>query len=260
MGVPIIATEYTSLTGSCLLIISAFISLFSRRQASVAAGIGVISVGSFWCIEPIKAILSMGPSWGLVSIVCVVWLLLAASSISAIRNIRAVVGDAVNMRFRKAVLGVSSVLFVGLFVGIEWRQKANERIPSRYELPDGYVGWVEIQHGIAGAPATPVRNKQFVFTIPAAGLLKTSTPQMFGTAHDHYFYCGAAGCHELAETGWGSGGMIWASSSGTFETPGQPDIHSEQFFIGTESQYQRMQSLPEMNQGVVPGDLRTTLP
>ena len=259
MGVPVVATEYSSIVGSCLLISSAFMSLFSKKHASQFAIAGTLGIASFWITEPIKALKSGGAPVALLVGLGVIWLMLAATLAVAVRGVRAAPHMQTKSRGRKAILSVFMVLFLLLIVAIEWQQKASERIPSRYQIPDGYVGWVVIQYDIAGTPAVPVSNKQLVFVIPQSGLLKTSSSQQFGEAHDQYLYCGSSGCRELADTGWGKGGMVWDESSGTSQETGKQEIRSEQFFVGTEAQYKKMQDLPNTWTGVVPGDIKAKL-
>ena len=259
MGVPVVATEFASLIGSCLLISSAYVSLFSRKQASRLAVVGILGIGSFWCIEPIKALHSGAVSIIMVGLLGLVWLAIAATLSATVKGIRATEHNQVGNPFRKVVLSISTVLLFVSIVGIEWQHKANERTPSRYEIPEGYVGWVEIQYGISGTPAIPLKNKQLVFAVPASGLLKTSSSQQFGEAHDQYCYCVKDSCRELPNTGWGKGGMIWDESSGTFEETGKPEIRLEHFFVGKESEYKKMQDLSSMQKGIVPGDMKAIL-
>jgi hypothetical protein len=259
MGVPVIATEYVSIAGSCMLIGSAYISLFSPKQASKFAFIGFLCVGSFWCVEPVKALWSGDVGVGLITMLAVVWIFIGVALTTSVKSIRIHRSEQVRIRTRKIILGVSASLLVTSIVAIEWQQKANERTPSRYEIPDGYVGWVEIRYEIAGFPITPVKNRQLVFTIPPSGLLKTNSAQQFGAAHDQYLYCATNGCKELLDTGWGKGGMIWGESSGTFQESGRSEVRLQHFFVGTESQYKKMQALSSMQEGIAPGDIRDKL-
>jgi hypothetical protein len=142
----------------------------------------------------------------------------------------------------------------------QWQRVKNERHPSRYVLPEGYVGWVVIHFDHPGAPPIVLRDKNLLFQIPESGVLYTSSQQEYGTARDHYFYKLSDGqFRELPNTGWGKGGMVWNESSGTRENPGSPDDHTEHFFIGTEQQEKEMESLPNTWEGIVPGDLRKKL-
>jgi hypothetical protein len=260
MGVPVIATEYASIVGSCVLISSAYVSLFSKKRASIMACLGLICVGSFWFIEPIKALISGDAPAGLIVVPGFIWLMMAGSLREAIKGIGATSQEEVRNRFRKGVLSVSAALLLIAIVGIKWQHEAGKRTPSRYEIPDRYVGWVEIQYDTLDASVAPVKDKHLVFAIPASGLLKTSSSQQYGEAHDQYFYCVGSNCRELVNTGWGEGGMIWAESSGTFEERDKPEVRMQQFFVGTELQYKKMQELSTMQQGIVPGDIRAKLP
>lgn len=259
MGVPIIPTEYASIFGSGLVMAAAFVALFSLRKSATLAIIGIIGIGSFWIIEPIKALQSSGSSAVFLLLLGSVWLAIALSLSTAIKALRITTHKPASSRQRKVILGCSSALLFILVAAIIWQDKVDERIPSRYEIPDGYVGWIEIQHEIPETAVTPIRDKQLIFVIPESGLLKTRTAQQFGTAQDHYFYCGNNGCREIANTGWGKGGMIWGESSGTFEETGKPEIRVEHFFVGNETQYKKMQELSAMQEGIVPGDIKSKL-
>jgi hypothetical protein len=122
-----------------------------------------------------------------------------------------------------------------------WQHKASERHPSYYFIPDGYVGWVKIHHGVPNAPITPISGGAYEFRIPASGEDFTNSEQEFGWAHDRYFYVSPNGVQrEILETGWGKGGMIWNNSSGTFEEEGKKPDRTEQFFVGTEVQLHQL--------------------
>jgi hypothetical protein len=259
MGVPVIPTEYASLIGSCLLIGAAFVSLFVHRRALILVGVGIACVGSFWIIEPIKALRSNGASITLLVILAIVWLMMALSLAAVVRGIRATDRQPISARFRKISLCISAVMALTLVIATIWQNEANKRTPSRYEIPEGYVGWIEIQYEIPGSPPTTIRDKQFIFSIPASGLLKTSTAQQFGEAVDHYFYCGTSGCRALTYTISGKDGKIWDESSGTSQETGKPEVRVEHFFVGTEAQYKKMQELSTMQDGIVPGDVRAKL-
>ncbi len=63
-------------------------------------------------------------------------------------------------------------------------------------IPQGYVGWVRIEYGVAGAPPLeryyrlppPMLRQQEI--IPPSGLLQTSTRFGQGTLKNTYFYSG----------------------------------------------------------------------
>jgi hypothetical protein len=63
-----------------------------------------------------------------------------------------------------------------------------KRRPSRFLIPDGYVGWVRIDFKIKGAPALPLEDGYFLFKIPPEGRLQTSSDIEYGAALDEYYY------------------------------------------------------------------------
>jgi hypothetical protein len=111
----------------------------------------------------------------------------------------------------------------------------------QYLIPDGYVGWVTIVHG-ANASPVEARSSKYIYRVPAAGKLATSSKIEDGWAKDKYAYYRTDGSlTPLPETGWGKGGMIWGNvveSDQQTNAPQPPQI-AEKFFVGTEAQYDR---------------------
>lgn len=261
MGVPVIATEYLSCVGSCVLIVAAYLSLFERRTAAMFAMVGLLCTVPFWVVEPCKEFLrqTFSPiSLGLFAAFLLLGCLTLACSVRDLR--KSDTSPRGSQRQRRAII-IFSAVCVAILCGASYRQqKANERTPSRYVLPDAYVGWVVIHFQQPGSPPVPLHDGNLEFDFPRNGVVRTSSQQQFGSARDHYFYRSSSGAlNELKDTGWGGGGMIWDESSGTTEVPGEPDDRTEQFFVGTESQEKRMQDLPNLHEGIVPGDLRDEL-
>jgi hypothetical protein len=64
----------------------------------------------------------------------------------------------------------------------------NTRTPERWQLPDGYAGWVVIQYGNPACAALPVIGGYRMLRIPAAGRLCTSESVSGGEAFDKYEY------------------------------------------------------------------------
>jgi hypothetical protein len=112
------------------------------------------------------------------------------------------------------------------------------RRPSRYLIPEGYVGWVRIAFRKTGAPALPIENGHYLFRIPSSGTLETFSDIEYGLASgdDYFYYCGDTR-RKLDSTGWGGGGMVWGEYNGWSGNnfAERTDVH-EGFFIGTEEQ------------------------
>jgi hypothetical protein len=122
-----------------------------------------------------------------------------------------------------------------------------QRRPSRYLIPGGFVGWVKIFYKVKDAPPLPIEDGAYLLRIPPSGVLKTSSVMEYGWATDEYFYYSGDARRPLKVTGWDEGGMIWAGyngSSGTAQTgQSSADVPEENktfysgFFVGTEAEY-----------------------
>ncbi len=122
------------------------------------------------------------------------------------------------------------------------------RHPTKFLIPQNYVGWVEVKYGDANAPALQMKNGTFICKIPEDGLLGTSSPLEGGWAKDEYFYYSQDGSvHALKDTGWGFGGMIWGGSVEWQQTANGSKSRqvAEYFYVGTEEQFHRAASSNE---------------
>src|SRR5688500_10239753 len=43
----------------------------------------------------------------------------------------------------------------------------SERRPSRYLIPEGYVGWVKVRYSVQGAPALPFEGDHYLMHVPS---------------------------------------------------------------------------------------------
>jgi hypothetical protein len=145
-------------------------------------------------------------------------------------------------------LGVGTCLMTGLwwlslwfFVAISMGGSPIARHPTKFLIPQGYVGWVEIEHG-EGAPPLEMSNGVYICRIPASGILQTSSSLEDGWAKDEYFYYSEDGSlRALPDTAWGGGGMIWGGDI-KFQLDGngiRPTRFSENFYVGREDQYHK---------------------
>lgn len=118
------------------------------------------------------------------------------------------------------------------------------RRPNSFLIPPGYVGWVRVSYGIAGAPALSLENGRYLVKFPADGHLVTSTPFVEGTAVDKYYYNSPAGRQSLLDTEVGQGCMIWsdhaeitsAGSQNVLQSGSNPSA-ARLFFVGTRKQF-----------------------
>jgi len=109
-----------------------------------------------------------------------------------------------------------------------------QRSPSRYLIPQGYVGWVRIDFNVNGAPQLRKEADYWNFKFPASGKIQTSSEMEYGTANDEYYYYVGESRSALKETGRGGGGMIWGGLNGKKEGKAQ-EVY-QYFFVGTETQ------------------------
>ncbi|MDV6375339.1 DUF6843 domain-containing protein [Deinococcus arenicola] len=110
-----------------------------------------------------------------------------------------------------------------------------------------------MEYKVKDAPPLALRDGYRVLPIPMGGILKTSSEQQQGAARDVYKFVDAGGkLSDLAQTGWGKGGLVWGASISigkvgvSFAREGQVAITCEiqtspslKFFVGTGAQYQR---------------------
>ncbi len=145
-------------------------------------------------------------------------------------------------RIRLGVAGLTAIGLIafGVWIGVSMRQAS--RPPSRYLIPDGYVGWVRVEYDVSGAPPLPVEDGRFLLKFPAKPFLQTSSPERFGWAKDEFFYYRDSTQRPLAQTGRGGGGDIWGRINGeAMTTTGKRQY--EEFFVGTERQFQQAVNL-----------------
>ena len=146
----------------------------------------------------------------------------------------------------RALMGVWFVLLPLTFFS---QQCEPARQPSRYLIPDGYVGWVNIYFLVKDAPELPVEEGHYLFRISASGELRTSSRLEGGMAKDDYYYIDTQGHRrKLESTGWGKGGMIWAEITGNDEK----GMIFERFFVGTEEQLKEYGFKMEKQIGPIP--------
>ena len=97
--------------------------------------------------------------------------------------------------------------------------------PVRFEIQEGFRGWVEIHHSQPNAKPLPLIEGTCVYRIPASGILYTSSPLEEGFAETEYWYVDDNGnrLSQLEPRGLILGGSV-AKSGGSI-------VH--RFFIGT---------------------------
>ncbi len=121
--------------------------------------------------------------------------------------------------------------------------------PSRFLVPEGYVGWLLLEYNIKDAEPAPTVGDTKTFQFPRTGMLNTSSPGPERGAEDQYFYYFPDGSlREISQNYAAGKGMIWGQHEGS-----RNGVMSHfGFFAGTEEQYKRFQS-----QATHPGPLAT---
>jgi hypothetical protein len=217
------------------------------RSYLTIAGIGssALAVGTLLALH--LSWISVGISQHLgVAAIKIISLLLFCSTLAGL--VLSVLGSG-----RIRWLGVGTCLVTGLWwltlafgAAISMGAPTIARHPTHFLIPQGYVGWVKIDHGQSGPPLE-MSNGAYICRIPASGVLQTSSSLEDGWAKDEYFYYSADGSlSPLPETGWGGGGMIWGGNT-KWQLEGngtRPKQLSENFYVGLENQYHRNESRP----------------
>jgi hypothetical protein len=92
----------------------------------------------------------------------------------------------INRRKRRKRIGLLLVL---ICLSLARCEEEHQR-PANIYVPDGYVGWLRIEYGVAGKPElkTDFIGPWEYQWFPASGLLQTSSPLRDGAATANYFY------------------------------------------------------------------------
>ena len=142
---------------------------------------------------------------------------------------------------RSARIGVAIftvAILAGLTVWLTAGARHSGRHPSRFLIPEGYVGWVRVEFEVSGAPPVPLEGGEYQFKLPASGVLRTSSTEEFGWAKDRYFYYSGKETRPLPDSGAEGTRFIWGNING--EGSGvQGKRKYEEFFVGTEQQFKQ---------------------
>jgi hypothetical protein len=137
-----------------------------------------------------------------------------------------------------------------------------ERRPSRYLIPQNYIGWVRIDFNVGAAPSLPIEDNYYLFKIPLAGHFETSSDIEYGVADDEYFYYSGDKRNELQVSKVDDSGMIRAGFNGQRErgtmnsNARQPISTFQYFFVGTDEDLQKYGQAKDENSNPKLGDLR----
>lgn len=171
-------------------------------------------------------------------------LLLVVTAYSAIVSFRENEGQTSGWMFpkttgrssRRAIIVVSVVLIAALaaWVGASARKETHRS--ARLLIPEGYTGWVRIEFEVQGAPPLPIEDGQYILRIAADGVLRTSSPEQYGWADDHYYYYyrSTQGVQPIPDSGQAE--MIWGRINGEAQNASGKRKY-EEFFVGTKQQF-----------------------
>jgi hypothetical protein len=113
------------------------------------------------------------------------------------------------------------------------------RRPSRYLIPEGYVGWVKVYFNVKDAAPVELEDGRHLFKFPSTGKLETSSNNEYGVGPvDEFFYYSDKSRRQLQIARSDGSGMIWNVHNGQ-----KLDSHNrvvetyEGFFVGTEQDY-----------------------
>lgn len=165
-----------------------------------------------------------------------------ATAYSAVATFRQTEDGASNWIFpsgtrRPAQIIVGILLLVLLIALPFWLARDTRSVgvrSSRFLIPENYTGWVRIEFDVQGAPPLPKEGGEYVITIPPDGILRTSSPEQYGWAHDRYYYYSGQAMRSLSDSG--EGALIWGKLNG--EASGKSGQRKyEEFFVGTAEQF-----------------------
>ena len=136
------------------------------------------------------------------------------------------------------------------------------RRPSRYLIPQNYIGWVRIDFNVEGASSLPVEDNHYLFKIPLTGHFETLSDIEYGVADDEYFYYSRDKSKKLQVSTKDDSGMIRAGFNGQREkgtmnsNVRQLVATFEYFFVGTDEDWRKYGQAKDENSNPKLGDLR----
>jgi hypothetical protein len=130
------------------------------------------------------------------------------------------------------ILVLAPLIALAIWLGFGARKESLRS--SRFLIPEGYTGWIRIEFEVQGAPSLPIDHGEYTITIPADGVLRTSSVEQYGWAPDRYYYYSGQNMRSLPDSG--ESAMIWGKLNGeATSTSGKQQY--EEFFVGTLDQF-----------------------
>jgi hypothetical protein len=121
-----------------------------------------------------------------------------------------------------------------MIVGVAVQVGCSQRRGDVVEIPDGYIGWVEIKYSADCPPAPELADGRLLLRINRDGRLCVGSRWEEGYAVDEFFYVRPTGRRRVLSEETPTTGMIWARSSGHYNLG---KVVTERFFVGTEKQF-----------------------
>ena len=120
-------------------------------------------------------------------------------------------------------------------------RETNGKPPTRFLVPEGYVGWQRLEYNVEGASTVSDEGGVRVFRFPSSGILTTSSPGPEDEADIEYLYYSTDGSVKpVSSDYWHGDGRIWGEHAGS-----HGGRRSEfGFFVGTQEQYGKATSHP----------------
>jgi hypothetical protein len=110
-------------------------------------------------------------------------------------------------------------------------------VPEKHVIPNGYKGWIKVEHIVAGEAALPMENGVNVFRYADSGVLRTSSRWIPGIKKKDYLFETEQGLVEVAKSG--SNRQIWGNVDVTVRNVSDGPIVARRscFFVGTREEY-----------------------
>jgi hypothetical protein len=145
-----------------------------------------------------------------------------------------------------------STLFIPMFIllfaaNLNFAGTGKDRRPCHYLIPEGYVGWVQINFGLKDAPPIPIENEARIFKFSESGLIETSDTIEYGSAKDYFFYYSGEGKTEFQQPN--TPGILYRSFIGYVRPKSENDMKRSEYnwyFIGTDEEYKKY-GIPRLN-------------
>jgi hypothetical protein len=137
----------------------------------------------------------------------------------------------------------ASILFIVLFVIALLFSGChqNQVLPMRWLIPTGYVGPIELEYGIPGAPTLPIEEGRYLIRLSRDGRAQTSTDIGEGRQGDpdDFYYISGEGRKRLAEKNdpypigtLPPATLVRGESSGVYDK-----IRKIRVFVGNDKQF-----------------------